>query len=550
MVLESVDQYENNVEYYNEFYETNIVAKELLPKNVDAVFLIGEQSDFVNLYYDGPYYSYGEETIYAEIGTPYVIVLLALFVAVMALILPLIRPLQTGWERIFSMPLEITATLTVFGGGMAVLMYEIMCLSRKEEIIDIVQRNSSGFEILGWAMSPEFVYVLVLAGNCIGWAIAFFIEYVAVTHFRQFFCAPKYYMKNRVLIVIIVKWIRNQIRRFYNWVSEIDITENLNRSIVKIVLANFAILTLLCCMWFLGIAGLVLYSIGLYVFLRKYGEKIQKQHQVLWNAAHEMAEGNLKVNIEEEMGVFEPLSKELERVQEGFAKAVREEAKSQNMKTELITNVSHDLKTPLTAIITYVDLLKQEGITEEQRTSYIETLDQKSQRLKVLIEDLFEVSKANSGNVKMDFMDVDVVSLMKQVRLEMEDKIMDSDLTFRWNLPEEKVILSLDGKRTYRIFENLLNNTLKYAMPGSRVYVDVQSTEKEVRIIFRNISATEMDYQAEQLTERFVRGDASRNSEGSGLGLAIVKSFVELQNGIFQIEIDGDLFKAIIIWNK
>lgn len=220
------------------------------------------------------------------------------------------------------------------------------------------------------------------------------------------------------------------------------------------------------------------------------------------------------------------------------------------MKTELITNVSHDLKTPLTAIITYVDLLKQEGITEEQRASYVETLDQKSQRLKVLIEDLFEISKANSGNVKMNFMDVDVVNLMKQVRLEMEDKIMNSNLTFRWNFPEEKIILSLDGQRTYRIFENLLNNILKYAMPGSRVYVDIKDLEKEVKIIFRNISASELDYDVEHLTDRFVRGDSSRNTEGSGLGLAIVKSFVELQNGTFQIEVDGDLFKAIIVWKK
>ena len=150
----------------------------------------------------------------------------------------------------------------------------------------------------------------------------------------------------------------------------------------------------------------------------------------------------------------------------------------------------------------------------------------------------------------MNFMDVDVVNLMKQVRLEMEDKIMNSNLTFRWNFPEEKIILSLDGQRTYRIFENLLNNILKYAMPGSRVYVDVKNLEKEVEIIFRNISASELDYNVEHLTDRFVRGDSSRNTEGSGLGLAIVKSFVELQHGTFRIEVDGDLFKAIIIWKK
>ena len=221
------------------------------------------------------------------------------------------------------------------------------------------------------------------------------------------------------------------------------------------------------------------------------------------------------------------------------------------MKSELITNVSHDLKTPLTAIITYVDLLKKEGITEEERQSYIETLDLKSQRLKVLIEDLFEVSKANSGNVKMNFLEVDIVKLMKEVRVELADKIEQSNLDFRWNLPEEKVFLNLDGQRTYRIFENLLNNAIKYAMPFTRVYVDILNKESEVVITFKNMSAQELNFDADHLTERFVRGDSSRNSEGSGLGLAIAKSFTELQNGKFDINVDGDLFKVTIcFWKK
>ena len=194
--------------------------------------------------------------------------------------------------------------------------------------------------------------------------------------------------------------------------------------------------------------------------------------------------------------------------------------------------------------------LKKEDITEEERKSYVQTLDQKSQRLRVLIEDLFEVSKAHSGNVTMNFMDVDIVNLMKQVRMEMEDQIEASNLTFRFNLPEEKIILSLDGQRTYRIFENLLSNALKYAMPHSRVSVYILQNTEEVKVVFRNISAQELGYEPDRLTERFVRGDASRNSEGSGLGLAIAKSFTELQNGKMNIEVDGDLFKVTLIWTK
>ena len=214
------------------------------------------------------------------------------------------------------------------------------------------------------------------------------------------------------------------------------------------------------------------------------------------------------------------------------------------MKSELITNVSHDLKTPLTAIITYVKLLQEPGVTEEQRKEYLETLDRKSLRLKALIEDLFEVSKANSQNITLDIRDVDIVSMVKQVEFEMEDAGLD----VRMSMPEEKVIVPLDSQKTFRIFENLFGNIAKYALPGTRVYVNGFTAKDEVTIILKNITAQELSVSGEELTERFVRGDASRNTEGSGLGLAIAKSFTELQSGKFRIELDGDLFKVVLIW--
>lgn len=217
------------------------------------------------------------------------------------------------------------------------------------------------------------------------------------------------------------------------------------------------------------------------------------------------------------------------------------------MKTELITNVSHDLKTPLTAIITYVNLLKDEK-DEKKQKDYIDILERKSMRLKVLIEDLFEISKASSQNVNLNLMNVDIVNLFKQVKFELEDKFEEKGLEFRTTFPEEKVILRLDSQKTYRIFENLLNNIVKYALPGTRVYVEIEKTEKDVFIRLKNISATELTFNPEEITERFVRGDESRNTEGSGLGLAIVKSFVGLQGGSFHIETEADLFKAEIRW--
>jgi len=197
-----------------------------------------------------------------------------------------------------------------------------------------------------------------------------------------------------------------------------------------------------------------------------------------------------------------------------------------------------------------VDLLKDENITSEERTSYVSTLDMKSQRLKHLIEDLFEVSKASSNNITLNLMEVDLVNLMKQVLLETEDKLRQSEIEVRLQLPEDKVILILDSEKTYRIFENLIINIAKYAMPHSRAYITLETPSDKVVVTLKNVSATELDFHTEEITERFVRGDQARNTEGSGLGLAIVKSFTELQGGRFEIFVDGDLFKAVITWKR
>ena len=219
------------------------------------------------------------------------------------------------------------------------------------------------------------------------------------------------------------------------------------------------------------------------------------------------------------------------------------------MKTELITNVSHDLKTPLTAIITYVNLLKEEK-DEERRKDYVDVLERKSLRLKALIEDLFEISKASSQNVTLDLMSVDIINLFKQVKLELDDKIKEADLDFRMTLPEEKIILTLDSQKTYRIFENLLVNITKYALPHTRVYIEMMTEGQDVVIRMKNISAAELNFNPEEITERFVRGDVSRNTEGSGLGLAIAKSFVELQRGTLKIETEADLYKVEIRFKR
>lgn len=339
---------------------------------------------------------------------------------------------------------------------------------------------------------------------------------------------------------------RKSWKRFREELLHTDLRKETRHILLKVVIIHFIVLAVICSMWIFGWIILVLYSVGLYFILKKYIKRIQEQYDRLLEATGSIAKGNLHTTFDEDLGVFESYKEELYKIQEGFRKAVDEEVKSQRMKTELITNVSHDLKTPLTAITTYIDLLKEENITEEQRKEYITVLEKKSLRLKTLIEDLFEVSKANSRNVTVQLVDVDLGSLMRQVYLEYEDRAKEANLTFRFRMPEEKMILKLDSQKTYRIFENLYINIIKYAMPNTRVYIDVEKTEDMVNIECKNMSAVELAVDAEELTERFVRGDSSRNTEGSGLGLAIARSFTELQGGKMEVLVDGDLFKVIL----
>ncbi|MFT8352275.1 histidine kinase dimerization/phospho-acceptor domain-containing protein [Clostridium saccharoperbutylacetonicum] len=374
---------------------------------------------------------------------------------------------------------------------------------------------------------------------------------------------------NKVIKVIkrfyqyLNKRIQKLIKRLYAEIFNINISDKSSKVIVKLLGINFIFDLFIVIIFFTGCIifvnserGLILwaflilifYNIVLFIFIEKYFTKLRNKFIMLLDATNRIADGNLDIKIEEDAGIFNPFKENLQKIQGGFKKAVDEEVKSQKMKTDLISNVSHDLKTPLTSIITYVDLLKNKDITEDERKSYINTLDRKSQRLKFLIEDLFEVSKATSGNITLNLVKVDIVELMKQTQIELEDKINNSGLKIKNNFSSSKIILELDSQKTFRIFENLLNNVVKYAMKNSRVYVDINEFEDSVEITIKNMSAEEISFNSFDIVERFQRGDKSRNTEGSGLGLAIVKSFVEAQGGNFNIEVDGDLFKAIIIF--
>jgi signal transduction histidine kinase len=265
----------------------------------------------------------------------------------------------------------------------------------------------------------------------------------------------------------------------------------------------------------------------------------------------EITGGNLNYLID---GVYdENLSKlamNINNMKNSVKRSVESQVKSERLKTELITNVSHDLRTPLTSIINYIDLLKKGGLSAEEISNYIEVLEGKSQRLKVLIEDLFEASKISSGAVELNIEKVDIVSLLRQSLGEYDEKISSSSLSFKLNIPAHEVLLELDGRRTWRVFENLISNAVKYSQPNTRVYIDLKEESDKVFVVMKNVSSYEMDFDVEEIFDRFKRGDKERSTEGSGLGLAIAKSIVELQGGNMYIAIDGDLFKVTVEFKK
>lgn len=468
-----------------------------------------------------------------------------LFIMAVALCLPFVKSFHIGEGVLCRLSFE---PLSCIGACWLLAMWDA---SIPLSLISSTMNGTMQAEFMEAGFLDQFAWVLVLAVNVGFWAIIYGMFYWGITCYRAIFSlGPWRYFKERTWLGRFLRFIKRWVCRAINVFEETDWENNANRILLKAVAANFIILTLISCLWFWGIGALIIYSVVMFFLLKKYWGQLQEKYHVLLNAIGQVAEGDLNVEIERDLGVFNPFKEQLSRIQQGFRRAVEQEVKSERTKSELITNVSHDLKTPLTAIITYVKLLQQEGISEEERESYIRILDQKSMRLKVLIEDLFEISKATSGTVMLHLESVDIVSLLKQVRLELTERIEDSGIEFRLHLPEERVLLNLDSQKTYRIFENLMVNITKYGLPGTRAYIQVTREAGQVCITMRNISANELTVSPEELTERFTRADQSRNTEGSGLGLAIARSFVEAQGGTMKIELEEDIFRVIIRWKE
>lgn len=303
----------------------------------------------------------------------------------------------------------------------------------------------------------------------------------------------------------------------------------------------------LACLVGSAMAIMVLILFWLWTFYRI--KKYIRQQDEIKEALEKIYQGNNEVylNNSELEGTQKEMAIYINDIAGGFSNAIEESLKSERLKTELITNVSHDIKTPLTSIINYVDLLKKEDLQDERIKEYVEILDKKSQRLKKLTEDLVEASKVSSGNVKLTIEEINLKELINQSIGEFKDRFEEKGLQIESNMPEE-IKIKADNRYLYRVIENLFSNITKYALENSRVYIDITKEKDKIAMSVKNISKERLNISSDELMQRFVRGDKARYTEGSGLGLSIAKSLTELQGGTFNIYIDGDLFKVVIEW--
>lgn len=357
-------------------------------------------------------------------------------------------------------------------------------------------------------------------------------------------------IKNCV-IYYILRFIGRYIKRFFSWVKFVFSNASLLQKAWIIVLAvilgglvfTVAMVNMLypytpdffVAIMFIVMAVIILAILYFAVIMQKIklgGERIAKgdlQH---------------KIDTKYMFGDFKFFAESLNNINDGLQNAVNEKMKSERFKTELITNVSHDIKTPLTSIINYVDLIKKEHFENETVNQYIDVLDRQSGRLKKLVEDLVEASKASTGNLSVNLEKCDIGVLLSQTLGEFEERLMKAKVQPVLNMQDSKIQIMADGRHLWRIFENLMSNICKYSLEGTRAYIDIKAQNKKAIITFRNISKYQLNISSDELMERFVRGDSSRNTEGSGLGLSITKSLAELQKGEMALSVDGDLFKV------
>ncbi len=459
--------------------------------------------------------------------------------------------------------LPVIGTVYILLGltGIMLLVYALVKRQDKREF-DHKLASWSGKVWLEFKIMLSFFALFVAVGITSSYAYFGYpqiLESIASITFASIFFLGGFWWFYLMLIDLVINrkkfFTTNSLSYALTWYRHYENQEPwqkmmLNRAYILVaaegILAFISVCFVLSGNIFMGfiIAGIGIYLI--YRYLKQYQQTITDLGKLI-DHIENIKNGDMKTKLEMEKDtdIFEA-TQNLNSIQAGMNIAIARQIKSERMKIDLITNVSHDLKTPLTSIISYVELLNKEESLPEHVKDYIAILSHKSERLKNLIQDLFDLAKASNDNISLDVEKLDLARLIKQTLADMEEAINDSNLTFKVNIPDEPFYILSDGQKLYRVWENLIANALKYSLSGSRVFIDLNIEEKEIVATIKNTANYEMNFSTEEILQRFVRGDESRTSEGSGLGLSIAQSFTQICGGKFEVKIDGDLFKVEI----
>ena len=494
--------------------------------DIDAYISISKKLIDSNLFEYG--YSYYQQIVNKyekclEVGIPMGLLSLIFFVVYMIMNFKLPKTKREFWNYYNKIPLEVIVTL----------------LSIDIALIVTIAEEPNAF-VNQFCIIPIFILLFYFI---------LIIKQLSNFERKRDFFKTSWCVR---VIIWLLKKMKSGIKEMRNAIKQnkdFDLTKKIVTVAILCVVAEFIVLTM-SGSWIEFFALIIIFGIQL-GFLIYFVKKLGYLNEIM-KGVHKIKEGELNYKIEEKNDIyFSSLANDINNISEGLENSIEQRIKSERMKSELITNVSHDLKTPLTSIINYVELIKkEEDLQPEYLKDYVRVLDNKSKRLKVLIEDLFEASKASTGNIELELVRLDLKQLLQQSIGELEDKLEEANLGLRVNLTEESTYVLADGRRLYRVFENLICNISKYSLPNTRVYIDVVKEDGKIITTMKNISSYELNFDPEEIMERFKRADESRNTEGSGLGLAIARDLVSLQGGNMSIDIDGDLFKVKVVMDE
>jgi len=457
----------------------------------------------------------------------------------------------------FAMRFWIAPIIVISLIGLIVLWVFLMCAAGR-------RKNEEGVHKRSIDLIPFDIYTAIMFGigvlfflmlDSVGFGDVITVLLAAALGSLGYFLLLAYFMSLAVrlkcgdiikksFIYIVLAFIFRGIKKFFKMIGYILGRLPLIWKAVLIILA-LAVYNLIAATVYDPGYGIVLWAIEAVILIPMAAMAVISLRKIQ-KGGREISRGNLDYQIDTKYmtGSLKSFSEDLNSIGEGLSKAVDERIKSERFKTELITNVSHDIKTPLTSIINYVDLIKKEQPESETMKAYVDVLDRQSSRLKKLIEDLVEASKASTGNVSVTMEKCEVGVILAQTAGEYDEKLKKNELELLMSVPEEPCTIMADGRHLWRVLDNLMNNICKYAQPGTRVYINLEKKNGKVSIVFRNISKYALNLTSDEFLERFTRGDSSRSTEGSGLGLSIANSLTELQGGSLSLTVDGDLFKV------